>query len=68
LDLEIDVIVRTANELVKVTKSNPLLARGVDLGTLHVAFLKAKPTAAAARALSDADFGRDEFALRGTEL
>ena len=68
LGLEIDVVVRTAGELAKVTSNNPLLRRGVDPATLHVAFLKSRPAAAAARSLSEADFGREEFVLRGAEL
>jgi uncharacterized protein (DUF1697 family) len=68
LDLEIDVIVRTASELAKVSKNNPFLVSGSDPATLHVAFLKSRPTAAAARALTGADFGRDEFLLRAAEL
>jgi uncharacterized protein (DUF1697 family) len=68
LDLDIDVIVRKASDLTKVAKNNPFLGRGADPATLYVAFLKSKPAAAAARALKDADFGRDEFVLRGAEL
>jgi uncharacterized protein (DUF1697 family) len=68
LNLAIDVIVRTARELAKITKSNPFLGRDTDPATLHVGFLKSRPTAAAARALAGADFGRDEFVLRAAEL
>jgi uncharacterized protein (DUF1697 family) len=68
LDLEVDVMVRTASGLAKVARGNPLLRRGIDPRTLHVAFLKRRPTATAARALAGADFGREEFALRGAEI
>jgi uncharacterized protein (DUF1697 family) len=68
LGLEVDVIVRTASGLAKVLRGNPLLGRGVDPQTLHVAFLKERPAATAARALAGADFGRDEFVLRGAEI
>jgi uncharacterized protein (DUF1697 family) len=68
LDLEIDVIVRTARELARITKGNPLIGPGTDPATLHVAFLKSKPSAATAGALDSAAFGRDEFVLRGAEL
>lgn len=68
LDLEIDVVVRSASALAKVAAANPFLDRGADPATLHVAFLKSKPAAAGARALREADFGRDEFVLRGAEL
>ena len=63
LGLDIDVVVRTAQN---VAGSNPFGAH--DPKQLHVAFLKSKPAAAAARALGDTDFGRDEFVLRGAEL
>jgi uncharacterized protein (DUF1697 family) len=68
LGLEVDVIVRTASGLAKIARDNPLLGRDVDPQTLHVAFLKARPTATAARALTGADFGREEFVLRGAEI
>ena len=68
LDLDIDVIVRRASDLTKVAKNNPFLGRGTDPATLHVGFLKKKPAAAAARALTGTDFGDDELVLRGTEL
>jgi uncharacterized protein (DUF1697 family) len=68
MDLDIDVIVRTAAQLEQALGANPLHGRGVDTKTLHVGFLKSKPKAAAARALDGADFGRDEFALVGREL
>ena len=35
---------------------------------MHVAFLKQKPTAVAARSVKDVAFGRDEFVLQGAEL
>jgi uncharacterized protein (DUF1697 family) len=68
LDLDIDVIVRRASDLAKVAKSNPFLSRGADPATLHVGFLKKKPAAATARALTGTDFGDDELVLRGAEL
>jgi uncharacterized protein (DUF1697 family) len=68
LDLDIDVVVRKASDLAKVVKNNPFLGRGADPATLHVGFLKEKPTAAAARALTGKDFGDDELVLRGAEL
>jgi uncharacterized protein (DUF1697 family) len=61
-------MVRTTGQLAKVTKSNPLLKRGGDTAGLHVAFLKSRPSAAAARTLAGYEFGRDEFVLRGAEL
>lgn len=66
--LDVDVMVRTADELATVGRTNPLRGRGVDPGTLHVCFLKSRPLAAAGRALAEADFGRDRFELRGREV
>jgi uncharacterized protein (DUF1697 family) len=68
LQLDIDVIVRSASELAKVVAKNPLFDAKLDPKLLHVAFLKQKPTAAAARTVQDVAFGRDEFVLQGTEL
>jgi len=66
--IDVDVMARTAGELGKITKSNPLLQRPGDTASLHVAFLKSRPSTATARALAGYDFGRDEFVLRGAEL
>ncbi len=66
--IEVDVMVRTAGDLAKIAKTNPLVQRGGDVTKLHVAFLKSRPSAAATRALAGYDVGRDQFALRGTEL
>lgn len=67
-DLEVDVMVRTAAELARVTRDNPFLTSRVPTSALHVGFLKSRPTAAATRALAEADFGRDEVGLRGREI
>jgi uncharacterized protein (DUF1697 family) len=65
---DVDVMVRTAGELAKVVKTNPLLGPRVSAATLHVAFLKSRPTTAAVRALAGHESGRDEFVLRGREI
>jgi uncharacterized protein (DUF1697 family) len=67
-DVDTDVMVRTAGELAKIAGTNPLARRGGDAGTLHVAFLKARPTAAAKRALAGRTFGDDEFVIRGADV
>ena len=64
--LDIPVIVRTAAQIEKVASENPFSK--ADAATLHVAFLESKPTAAAARKLSDLTFDPEEFELRGSEL
>jgi uncharacterized protein (DUF1697 family) len=68
LDIDVDVIVRTAAELSELARANPFLARGADPATLHVAFLKTRPPADAARQVTDVRFGDDEFELRGEEI
>jgi uncharacterized protein (DUF1697 family) len=66
--IEVDVMVRTAIDLARIATSNPLLQGGGDAANLHVAFLKSRPSAAAARALAGHEVSRDEFVLRGSEL
>jgi uncharacterized protein (DUF1697 family) len=64
----ISVMVRSERQLAGVLDGNPFLERAADSGHLHVGFLKAEPSAAEAKALAELDFGREEFALRGTEV
>lgn len=68
LGLNVDVMARSTSEMKKLLGANPFKRRGVDLKTVHVGFLKARPTAAAARALSDLTFDPEEHALKGTEV
>jgi uncharacterized protein (DUF1697 family) len=68
LGLNVDVMARSASEMKKLLGTNPFKRRGADLKTLHVGFLKARPTAAAAKALSALTFEPEEHALKGTEL
>jgi uncharacterized protein (DUF1697 family) len=63
-----DVVVRTAGEFAKVAGKHPLARRGGDSAVLHVAFLKARPAAAAKRAFARRTFGDDEFVIRDTEV
>jgi len=66
--VDIDVVARTAGELAKIAAKNPLAPRPKDSAGLHVAFLKARPGAAARRAFSGRRFGDDEFVIRDTEV
>ena len=66
--VDADVMVRTAPELAKIVKGNPLARGRSGRETLHVAFLKSRPPAAATRALTSRTFGGDEFVIRGTEI
>lgn len=66
--IDVDVMVRTGGELAKIVEANPFLRPGVSAATLHVAFLKSRPAAAAVRSISGEELGRDEFVVRGTEI
>jgi uncharacterized protein (DUF1697 family) len=66
--VDIHVMARTAGELAKIAAKNPLAPRPADSAGLHVAFLKARPGAAAKRAFSERTFGDDEFVIRDTEV
>jgi uncharacterized protein (DUF1697 family) len=66
--LDVDVAVRSAGQLARISRAHPLAGARVDPKSLHVGFLKAKPSAAAAKGLGGLDFGRDQFILRATEL
>jgi uncharacterized protein (DUF1697 family) len=68
--LSVGVVVRSTEELVAVTNSNPFFAAGreVDPTTLHVAFL-AEPAAASAIATLDVDRSPpDAFVVAGREV
>ena len=68
LGLEVDAIVRTGPQLRTVLAANPFLAERVPTNTLHVGYCKAKPTAAAVRALAARDFGRDRATVAGSDV
>ena len=59
------VVLRTAAEIEKLAKSHPL---GREGSQTHVAFLAAKPSAKAVRALDQLDLGADRFEVRGSDL
>ncbi|HYV60723.1 MAG TPA: DUF1697 domain-containing protein [Acidimicrobiia bacterium] len=63
-----DVMVRSADQLAKIVRANPLARGRTGSDTLHVAFLKSRPAAAATRALAGRSFGDDEFVIRGSEI
>ena len=65
LGMTVAVIVRTKSELEKVVSGNPF--RKAEPNRLHVAFLDAKPAAAAVRALEGFDARGDEVKVRGRE-
>jgi uncharacterized protein (DUF1697 family) len=69
-DLQIGVIVRSAAELAAVAAANPFLDAEPDRDpkTLHVAFLSARPSAAATGKLDADRSPPDAFAVHGREV
>jgi uncharacterized protein (DUF1697 family) len=67
--MPVPVIVRTAEEIGKVSGSNPFLKEsGIDLSTLHVTFLSHVPQKAALKGLNAIAAGPDQFYCRGQEI
>jgi uncharacterized protein (DUF1697 family) len=66
--LTVPVVTRTAAELHDAAKRNPFLPKETDTGTLHVAFLAARPTLAQVAGLDRDRSPPDEFAVRGREI
>lgn len=62
---DVDVLLRTGDELSALVKENPYLADGADPKTLHVTVLKTKPT----KELSDdGNWSPDGFVVAGREV
>jgi uncharacterized protein (DUF1697 family) len=66
--LEIDVVVRTRNELAKVVERNPLGQVAKDPKRYQVSFLEAKPTAKTVRELEDVATAKERVVSIGREL
>ena len=68
--LQIGVVIRSGTDLAAVAATNPFLDEepGRDPQTLHVTFLAAKPSAAAAAKLDPARSPPDAFAVEGREI
>jgi uncharacterized protein (DUF1697 family) len=62
------LVLRTREALLAAAAEHPFLARGADAARCYVAFLAARPTAAAARSLEPDRSPPDAFELRGREL
>ncbi|HEY7196436.1 MAG TPA: DUF1697 domain-containing protein [Gaiellaceae bacterium] len=68
LRMEIEVFVRTRDELADVVKRNPL-GKVADNGSRYIVyFLSAKPSAKVVKELAEADIGPDRVAASGREL
>jgi len=64
---DVAVVVRTRPQLKKIVDGNPFVKKAKDAGHLHVVFLVAKPKADKVKALTSADWGDDEVAVKGAE-
>ena len=64
----VPVVTRTAAEMQRIIHRNPFVAEGVAEDALHVAFLSARPSAAAVRALKVPPSQDDRFLLQGGEV
>jgi uncharacterized protein (DUF1697 family) len=62
------VVVRSAAELAAVARTNPFLAAGAELKSLHVAFLASAPTSASIAALDPKRSPPDEFVVKGRNI
>jgi uncharacterized protein (DUF1697 family) len=68
LGLEVEVVVRTRDELAAVIELNPLAEVADDPKRYQVSFLSAEPDAAAIAAIASADVAPECFAHSGREL
>lgn len=68
LGFEVLVLVRTRAELLAIVKRNPLAKVVDNPARYQVAFLSAKPKAAAIRALEAEDVAPGQFVVHGREL
>jgi uncharacterized protein (DUF1697 family) len=64
---DVPVVVRSRQQLQKIVDANPFAASAKDPGHLHVVFLAGKPKADKVKALTGADWGDDEVAVKGLE-
>jgi uncharacterized protein (DUF1697 family) len=68
LGLELDVVVRTRDELAKVVKRNPLGKVATDPKRYQVSFLSAKPAAAVTRTLHELVVEPEQLVVSGREI
>ena len=68
LGLDIQVLVRTRNQLADVIKRNPLGKVADNPSRYMVSFLSAKPTAKVVRELTKVDVAPEQFVISGREI
>jgi uncharacterized protein (DUF1697 family) len=65
--VDVAVVVRSRRQLEKVLDGNPFAKKAKDPNALHVVFLAAKPKPDRVKALTGADWGDEEVAVKDTE-
>jgi uncharacterized protein (DUF1697 family) len=68
LGLEIQVLVRTRNQLADVIKRNPLAKVADNPSRYMVSFLSARPSAKVVRELARVDVAPEQFVISGREI
>jgi uncharacterized protein (DUF1697 family) len=68
LGMEVRVMVRSREELARMTESNPFLAAGANPANLHMTFLAEAPAPATLDTLTVPEAGTDEFRILGREV
>jgi uncharacterized protein (DUF1697 family) len=66
--LEVPVVVRSAQELLKIAKANPFFKKGGTVDTVHVAFLVHTPRKTAIQSLDAQRSPGDAFEVAGSEV
>jgi uncharacterized protein (DUF1697 family) len=67
-ELTVPVVLRSADELRAVTRTNPYLKSGAELDTLHVMFLADEPERSRVAALDPQRSPPDTFEVRGRDI
>lgn len=68
LHMDIDIIVRTAEEMRAIVNGNPFPERAEEPKTLHVAFLAGTPGPKNVEKLADQARGEDDFRIIGNNI
>ena len=66
--LDVPVVVRSAKELLKISKANPFFKKGGTVDTVHVAFLVHTPQKTAIQSLDAKRSPGDAFEVAGSEV
>nr|WP_299203967.1 DUF1697 domain-containing protein [uncultured Brumimicrobium sp.] len=67
-DFDVPVILLSKAELIEAYTSNPFLSENIEMGKLHLTFLKEQPTAEAIEQLKSMDLKQDRFEIIAKNL